>query len=1060
MIAVAASQVSPGTIPAGSPTVPELILTQALRSPRTTAVEAADGRHSYAELAAHTRAVARHLLELGVGTGDIVAVALPRGVELVSALLGVQLSGAAYLPLDPEHPSDRIDYILRDSGARALLTSDAASSPGLHHEMRIHLSEIAVRPEHAELAMPSALSAAYVIYTSGSTGRPKGVMVGHHALSNFVRSVRELLGLPDDVVLPAITTVSFDIAALELFVPLTTGGSVVVGSRADARDPSRLAALLARTGARFLQATPTSWRLLLDAGWTPPRGFTVLCGGERLPADLAERLTGEGVVLWDMYGPTETTVWSTLTRYARGAAPRFHPIRDTSLHLLDDRLERVPPGAKGELYIGGNGLASGYLRRPGLSAQRFIADPAPGSTGARLYRTGDIARLHPDGRIEVLGRTDDQTKIRGFRVEPGEIENVLATHPGVAAAAVRADDGADGPRLVAYVRPANADDPPDDRHLQRHLARSVPDYMIPAQFVLVEALPVTPNGKLNRAALPTARRLPRAITPCVPERSAAGDRQEPTAAGTGTAIAGRDGDTEQLVAEILAAVLERDSIGRHDDFFALGGDSLRAVQAILWLNAKLETQVPISVLFEARTVYGLACLLDSGGADDPQLLPLADGQPRRLSAAQWRLWLHQQLAPGSVIHNRPVAVRIPEDVDVTAVETAVTELLTRHDTLRTRYPLDESGQPVPLTLPADRVRLTIEDGDPRAVLADELDRPFDLVRQAPVRFRAVRQGPHDCVLVLALHEIAADDRSRALIARQLRAAFAGRVVSAPALRYVDYAAWQRKLAAGPTAQRHLDFWRMTLAGLQPAELRTDRPRPSQAGGRGGTLTFSVTPAVVAKVREVAFDNAATPAIAFLSGLFGVLGRYTTGTDLTIGVPVDGRNQPELENVVGMLENFAVVRVSLDEARSFAQLLGRVREAAIAAVGHAVPPFEDVVAAVAETATRVQPGRNPLFDVSFALRPFSEPAVVRLPDAPEVGLDLRCDLSERADGGIDGRLEYPIELFDKATLTQLARDYVELLTLASSDPALPLAVLPREAIRQGEKKCITTVIPAM
>jgi amino acid adenylation domain-containing protein len=504
---------TPTAIPAASdhqglsPTVPELILTQARRSPRSVAVEAADGEHSYAELAAHARAVAHHLLDLGVSAGDIVAVALPRGVDLVAVLLGVQLSGAAYLPLDPKHPSDRLSYILRDSGARALLTYGTVSSPGLHHEMRVDLSDIAVRPGHADLAMPSPRSAAYVIYTSGSTGRPKGVVVGHDALSNFARSVRELLGLPGNVVLPAITTVSFDIAGLELFVPLTTGGRVVVGRRAEARDPSLLAALLARTGARVLQATPISWRLLLEAGWAPPPGFTVLCGGERLPADLAERLTGDGAVLWDMYGPTETTIWSALTRYERGAATRFHPIRDTSLHLLDGRLGPVPPGATGELYIGGAGLAVGYLHRPGLTAQRFVADPVSGGTGARLYRTGDLARRHRDGRIEILGRTDDQIKIRGFRVEPAEIENVLATHPGVAAAAVRADGSTDGPRLVAYVRPADLDDPPDDLELRRHLARSVPDYMIPAQFVLVAALPVTPNGKLDRAALPVARRL-------------------------------------------------------------------------------------------------------------------------------------------------------------------------------------------------------------------------------------------------------------------------------------------------------------------------------------------------------------------------------------------------------------------------------------------------------------------------------------------------------------------------------------------------------------------------
>jgi acyl carrier protein len=542
---------------------------------------------------------------------------------------------------------------------------------------------------------------------------------------------------------------------------------------------------------------------------------------------------------------------------------------------------------------------------------------------------------------------------------------------------------------------------------------------------------MTPNGKLDRAALPSARRLPAAPPPPEPP---AGHPARPAPVGS----------TEQQVAEVLAAVLERDGIGLHDDFFALGGDSLRAVQAILWLNSALGTQVPISVLFEARTVYGLARLLDGDGPADPQLRPRPAGQPPRLSAAQWRLWLHQQIEPGSVQYNRSLAVRIPEPLSPEAVQAALAETLARHDTLRTCYRADESGSPVPVAEPAAAVPLIVEDGDPQAVLARELSRPFDLTAHPPVRARAVRQDPGQCFLLLVVHEIAADASSRALIVRQLRSAFRGRPVTAPALRYADYAAWQRELAAGPTAQRHLDFWRAALAGLDLAGLRTDRPRPARRDGRSATVSFIVPPGVAGGISEAAFSYGAPLAIGLLTALFGVLARYTTGTDLTVGVTVDGRAQPELEHLVGTFENVAVFRVSLDGARTFAQLLGRVREAGIGALGHAVPPLEDVVAATVEVTGPAWPGRNPLFDVSFALHPATGLSDLPLPDAPGAGSDLHCDLTEQPDGGLCGRIEYATALFDEVTAVRLASDYVRLLGLASARPDLALTELPSAA----------------
>jgi amino acid adenylation domain-containing protein len=1014
-------------------TVPDLIRTQAERAPAAVAVESAGNQLTYAQLLAEAAGLAERLRRIGVGPGDLVAVAVPRRVDLVPALLGVQLAGAAYVPLDPEHPADRLNYILADCRARVLVTADAAGARGLRVDTRVHLNATAVCSGPVRTAPLEPDSAAYVIYTSGSTGRPKGVMVSHRAFANFAASMRERPGLPDGVVLPAVTTVSFDIAGLELLLPLTVGGRVVVARQSETTDPRRLAALLDSVDARVMQATPITWRLLLEAGWSPPPGFTVLCGGERLPPELADRLLGEGVVLWDMYGPTETTVWSSVTRYERGRPTRFDPVRETTLHLLDEDLGPVPPGVVGELYIGGTGVAVGYLGRAGLTAARFVADPFDPAGGARLYRTGDLARRGPEGRIEILGRVDDQIKIRGFRIEPGEIEHLLARHPGVAEAAVRAFGDTDSAtRLVGYIRPTDPDEPPDARQLRLHLARSAPAYMIPAQFVVLSDLPRTPNGKLNRSMLP----LPTALEPR--ETRPAGEVGQ--GSSNGRAGDGHGDSMADRIAKIVAEVLGQPMVGHHDDFFALGGDSLRAVQIVLRLNDELDTEVPINALFETRTVYGLAALLSPDG-EPPPPAPRPGGRAR-LSAAQWRLWLRQRSAPQSTADNAPAIVRLPGPLDLAALESALTGLLERHAILRTRYEAD-SELPVAVVLPVAPVRLTVVDGDPLTILAREMAQPFDLAAGPPVRIRLVRRATDgSCLLLMVVHRIAADDRSRELIADQVLAAYRGRTVPAPPLDYGGFAEWQRELSASPAARRYLDFWRTTLAGVAPAELPADRPRPPTRDWRSGTVRFDVPPPVVRTLCDVAATHEATPFIGLLAGFYAVLARWTGGTDLTVGVPVRGRDRPELEQVVGMVEETAVIRAHVGGHLGFTDLLARVRDAALAAIDHAVLPFEDIVAAVAATTdTKSQPGRNPLFDVFFALHGVPpDPAGIALPDGPGSWHDLGCHLTERSDGGIDGRFEYATRLFDEATVARLATDYVAALARLGADPAAALAPL--------------------
>lgn len=1005
--------------------VPDLIRAQALQSPDAPAVESAGEQLTYRQLVSQAEDLAGHLLERGVRPGDLVAVAVPRGVDLVLALLGVHLAAAAYVPLDPEHPAERTNHILSDAQIRVLITGDAAGSSELRPEVRIHLDDVPTRTEAAPLPAVDPDTAAYAIYTSGSTGQPKGVLVSHRALANFMASMREQLDLPADVVLPAVTTVSFDIAGLELFLPLTTGGRVVLARQAEAADPNRLAALLARTNAQVMQATPVTWRLLLETGWTPPPGFTVLCGGERLPSELAERLLGEQTVLWDLYGPTETTIWSAVTRYERGVEPQFHAVRETSLHILDESLNQTPDGESGELYIGGTGLAIGYLGRPSLTAQRFVADPFTAS-GERLYRTGDLARRHPDGRIEILGRNDEQIKLRGYRIEPGEIEHALTADPSVAEAAVRAVSvGGETPRLIGYVRPADPANPPEAHRLRQHLARTLPPYMVPAQFFVLTEFPRTHNGKLDRAALPVS-------APTAPTA-----RPEPEATPEPTS-----GGVQQRVAEVLAQVLELPEIGPHDDFFALGGDSLRAVQAILTLDAELHREVPINALFEARTAYGLALLLEGEGAQEPELAALPADRTARLSPAQWWSWLHQQRVPDCTADNRPLAIRLTGPLDLPALEAAISALLSRHDVLRTRFDYDTSGQPAPIPSTPAPVRLAIEQGDPQAVLAAELAKPFDLSNEPPFRVRLVRDPAHDEThLLIVVHRIAADDRSLELIAKQIRAAYRGRQVSSPALQYTDYAAWQRDLVTSPAGKRHLDYWRTTLTGLNQAALRTDRPRPLSRDWQGSTVPFKVPAATTATLRRLASDNDTTTSTALLAAFFAVLDAHTDGTDLTIGIPVSARRRPELEDLVGVLEETAVIRANPAAAPEFGTLLTAVRDAVLAAQRHAALPIEEVVAGVLDVVeTEPSPGRNPLFDVLFTAHGVqAEQPGFALPTSPGLKHDLRVRLVDRADGGIDGWIDYATQLFDDPTAARIADDFIRLLEAVCQNPQLQTAL---------------------
>jgi amino acid adenylation domain-containing protein len=591
-----------------------LLEAQGARTPDRTAVVCENLQLSYRDIERSSNRLANYLRRLGVGPEVAVGICIERSWETAVAVLAVLKAGGFYVPTDPSHPRDRLAFILGDAGVSVLLTHERIANglPELQGRVvRLDTEKDFIEREDdigpADTGYPDNL--AYVIYTSGSTGRPKGVQVSHRAVANFLDSMRTRPGLTEADVLVAVTTLSFDIAGLELYLPLFTGARVVIAPSDVAADGMRLRALLEKSRATMMQATPATWRMLLEAGWRPEKGFKVLCGGEAMPKELADRLLDSASSVWNLYGPTETTIWSSVHAVAPGPGqvPVGRPIDNTQIYILDRWLSPVPIGVAGELYIGGAGLARGYLRHPELTAEKFVANPFGSTPGARLYRTGDLARYRANGEIEYLGRIDYQVKIRGFRIEPGEVESVLARHPGVRKAAVADRDYAGDKRLVGYL--VAAGEAPSAAELKEFLRREVPEYMVPSNFVFLDEMPLTPNGKLDRKALPR------------PEEGFGDGRSEEDYVAPRT-------EMEQAIAEAWQEVLGVERVSAHDNFFDLGGHSLLSLKAIARIEEKSGRRIQprdlvMQTLRQIASVYAGA----------------ATAAPRRTSTGLMRRWL-------------------------------------------------------------------------------------------------------------------------------------------------------------------------------------------------------------------------------------------------------------------------------------------------------------------------------------------------------------------------------------------------------------------------------------
>ncbi|MFA1559414.1 amino acid adenylation domain-containing protein, partial [Actinomadura chokoriensis] len=894
-----------GEIPSG--TLPALFESQAARTPSDVALVCGGTALTYSELNESANRLAHELIGRGVGPEDRVALVLPRTPEIVVAILAVLKAGAAYVPIDPDYPSDRVAYMLED--ARPALTITADDFPDTVGRPT-HDPSRALRPENA----------AYVIYTSGSTGRPKGVTVPHVGVLNYFEAHRD--AFIDPVVEAAggrrmrfahLASFSFDTSWMGLLW-MMYGHELHLVDDDTRRDVEAYTEYVARAQIDLVNTTPSHFTSLREAGLLDGDGrhlpTQLLLGGEAIGESLwAELRAIPGLTTRNFYGPTEATIDTMNQVVARSEQPSVGgPHRNTRSYVLDTALQPAPVGVPGELYLAGAQLARGYLDRPGLSAERFVADPF-GVPGDRMYRTGDRARWRPDGTIEYLGRADDQVKIRGFRVEPGEIENVLAGCDGVAQAAVVVREDRPGDkRLAAYVVGPDV----DVAAVRRYAAERLPDYMVPA-FTVLDALPLTVNGKLDRAALPA------------PDTGAAASR-EPRS------------PQEEILCGLFADILGVPRVGVDDGFFDLGGDSLTATRLVSRVRSALGAELPVRALFEAPTVAGLAeRLADAAGAVRPPLVRAERPDVVPLSYAQQRLWFLNRFEGASATFNMPIALRLNGALDLDALRAALADVVARHEPLRTIFP-DGSGTARQLVLEpaAARPRLDIAETAEAALpmaLAAEVGRGFDLSVEPPLRARLFALSPGTGgdgthVLMLVLHHIAADGWSMAPLARDVILAYAARAEGrepqwAPLpVQYGDYTLWQQELLGSEDdpeslVSRQLAYWRDALAGL-PEELRlpADRPRPAEASYRGGTHTFELDADLHAGLLALARENGASLFMVMQAAYAALLTRLGAGTDVPIGSPIAGRMDEALDDLVGMFVNMLVLRTDTSGDPSF------------------------------------------------------------------------------------------------------------------------------------------------
>jgi amino acid adenylation domain-containing protein len=1038
----------------GETTIPELIERQAESTPDAVAVVYGDAHLSYGELNTRANQLAHYLIGLGAGPEQIVGFAAERSLDMVVGLLAILKSGAAYLPLDAAYPSARLAQMAADSGVQMALSHNRAGA-GLPREVDVieldsptTRSRLAAQPVNNPERRVSLQNPAYVIYTSGSTGTPKGAVNTHGGLANRLGWMQAAYRLGNDDRVLQKTPYSFDVSVWEFFWPLITGAELVVAEPGRHGDAGYLAELMEREAVTTAHMVPSMLQAFLEAeGSRSGLGLRrVICSGEALSGETQKRFWEErrGGELENLYGPTEAsidvTAWRCRREDGRRTPPIGAPIWNTRVYVLDGNLELAPVGVSGELYLAGAGLARGYVKRAGMTAERFVPDPH-GAAGSRMYRTGDLVKWRADGNLEYVGRTDEQVKLRGYRIELGEIETALAQYPGVKQAAV----GLRGDRLVGYVTGGA-----EISELLAYLRTKLPEYMAPSAYVKLDRLPLTPNGKLDRKALP-----------------------EPGAAACSVRnFEAPVGKMEQALAGIWADVLRIVQVGRYDNFFDLGGHSLLAVRVVARLRQLLGVETTIKGIFAQPVLADLACDLASAVNVELPMITGADrGEKLPLSFAQQRLWFLAQMGLSEAYHI-PVGWHLKGKLDQEALRRSLDRIVARHETLRTRFE-SVDGEAVTRIVPAEKSWFDLTEHDLRGhsnaaaeiecLTAQEAQAAFDLEAGRLIRGLLIRQGDEDYVLLITMHHIVSDGWSMGVLSNELGALYSalvrGEADPLPTLsvQYVDYASWQRKWIEGDIFRRQADYWKKMLAGSpDPMELPSDHPRQSKQDHAGSVVGIVLDERLAAGLREIGKRHGTTLHMTLLAGWAALMARLSGQTDIVIGTPVANRGRVEIERLIGFFVNTLALRVDVSRSPTVGDLLARVKARSLDAQQHQDIPFEQVV-------ELIQPARSlahsPLFQVMFAWQNAPREGTVSFPgvevrpmqSVPHVTAKFDLTLSLREGGEkIAGELEYASALFERATVekyTEYFRRLLEGMVHDDSQAVDRLPIMPEAERRQ-------------
>jgi amino acid adenylation domain-containing protein len=1033
--------------------IQQLFEEQVRRSPDDVAITCASRTLTYQELNSRANQMAHYLSRCGVRPEVRVGLFMERSVETIIALLGILKTGGVYVALDPESPQERLEVMVVESSVNVILTQQhlykRLPQPRAVQTVCVDEKWESITAE-SNANLPSAISAehlAYVSYTSGSTGKPKGVSVPHRGVVRLVKN-NDFARLAADEAMLQFAPLAFDASTLEIWGSLLNGARLVV-MPPGARSTEEIAQVLVEHKVTTLWLTAGLFHLMVEEQLEKLAQIRqLLAGGDVLSVSHVNRYLEamrEDGVLINGYGPTENTTFTCCHTMRKGEVIEGtvligRPIRNTEVFVLDRKMQPVPVGVTGELYIGGTGLACGYEGDVALTAEKFVPHPL-GQAGERLYRSGDKVRYRADGTLEFMGRKDRQVKVRGYRIEPGEIEWALRQNPAVRAVVVAVQETIRGKSLIAYVvMGANRESSSSD--LRSYLKTKLPDYMSPAAFVFLEKLPLTPNGKVDYKALPK------------PEASSM----------PGSMVLPRT-PLEHGIAEIWRQVFGREKLSVNDNFFDLGGHSLLALQIASRVQSVLGVSLPLRTVFESPTIADQARVVEklvSSGEDTThrRICSVAHPEIVPLSFAQQRLWFLHQLEPASDFYNVPVALRIHGPLNVNVLSDCCNEILCRHEALRTTFPIRQ-GVPVqqiggiayqPITV-IDLVRRPLDEAESTAkdLLSREAQQPFDLARGPLLRLFVVRLAENDHALLLNMHHIIVDGWSLGIFMEELAifytALLNGASPSLPALpiQYADYALWQREWLNGERLKTELSYWRQQLSDIAPLQLPTDFPRPKIQTFRGAKLSILVPSQLQESLTELAHRENSTLFMTVLAILKILMYRCASQPDITVGTPVAGRNQQELEPLIGFFVNTLVLRTTVFGQPSFTEFLSQVREVSLGAYAHQDLPFEKLVE---ELHSQSDSGRTPFFQVMFAFEDtlIQEVVLPGLRIAPieleshSTPFDLMVAIRESSEG-LPISFQYNTDLFEEATMERMMRYFQQLLHGVVADPQLPIAEIP-------------------